>query len=68
MSTPRDLHFIPVFYLKRWANLSGKLVEYTIKHDKLIAKLVGPRSTGYETDLYAFNELPGLTSNDRSSH
>ena len=58
MSTPRDHHFIPVFYLKQWANLNGKLVEYTIKHGKLIAKVVGPRSTGYETDLYAFNELP----------
>jgi hypothetical protein len=57
MSTPRDHHFIPAFLLKQWDRQNGKLVEYTIKHGKLIAKPVGPHSTGYEFDLYAFNEL-----------
>jgi uncharacterized protein DUF4238 len=57
MSTPRDNHFIPAFLLKQWAGQNGKLIEYTIKHGKLIAKPVGPHSTGYEFDLYAFNEL-----------
>jgi hypothetical protein len=58
MSAPRDHHFIPVFFLKKWAGVNGKVVEYSIKYGKLIAKPVGPRSTGYEFDLYAFNELP----------
>jgi Protein of unknown function (DUF4238) len=58
MSTPRDHHFIPAFFLRKWAGANGKLVEYTRKHDKLIARPVGPHSTGYELDLYAFNELP----------
>ena len=57
MSTPRDHHFIPAFLLKQWAGQNGKLIEYTIKHGKVIAKPVGPHSTGYEFDLYAFNEL-----------
>jgi hypothetical protein len=57
MSTPRDHHFIPAFLLKQWAGQNGKLIEYAIKHGKLIAKPVGPHSTGYELDLYAFNEL-----------
>lgn len=57
MSTPRDHHFIPAFLLRQWAGQHGKLIEYTIKHGKLIAKPVGPHSTGYEFDLYAFNEL-----------
>jgi hypothetical protein len=57
-SVPRDHHFIPVFLLKQWAAANGKLVEYTIKRHKLIAKPVGPRSTGFEVDLYAFDELP----------
>lgn len=57
MSTPRDHHFVPAFLLKQWAGPNGNLVEYTIKHNKLIAKSVGPHSTGYEFDLYAFNEL-----------
>jgi hypothetical protein len=30
MSTPRDHHFIPVFYLKQWVGSSGKLIEYSI--------------------------------------
>jgi hypothetical protein len=58
MSTPRDHHFMPVFVLKQWAAPDGKLIECTIKRRRLIAKRVGPRSTGYECDLYAFNELP----------
>jgi hypothetical protein len=36
-NTPRDHHFIPVFYLKQWVGPTNKLVEYSIKHDKLIA-------------------------------
>jgi Protein of unknown function (DUF4238) len=58
MSTPRDHHFIPVFYLKQWVGSSGKLIEYSIKHGKLVPKPVGPRGTGFETDLYSFPELP----------
>jgi hypothetical protein len=59
MSVPRDHHFLPVFYLKQWASYTdGKLLEYTIKHGKLISKRVGPRGTGFETDLYSFPELP----------
>ena len=58
MSVPRDHHFIPAFYLKQWAGPDGKLIEYTRKGGKVIAKPIGPRSTGYERDLYAFPELP----------
>ena len=58
-NAPRDHHFIPVFYLKQWVNpVSKKLIEYSIKHGKFIAKPVGPRGTGFETDLYSFPELP----------
>jgi Protein of unknown function (DUF4238) len=55
---PRDHHYIPVFYLKQWARLDRKLTEFTVKHGKLIAKSVGPKGTGFQTDLYAFPELP----------
>jgi hypothetical protein len=59
MSVPCDHHFLPVFYLGQWAShTDGKLIEYTIKHNKFIAKRVGPRGTGFETDLYSFPELP----------
>jgi hypothetical protein len=59
MNAPRDHHFIPVFYLKQWASSkTKKLLEYTLKHGRLIEKPVGPHGTGFETDLYAFPELP----------
>jgi len=62
MNAPRDHHFIPAFYLKQWVDGSGKLVEYSRKGGKLIPKPVGPRSTGFERDLYAFPELPAATA------
>jgi Protein of unknown function (DUF4238) len=56
---PRDHHFVPVFYLKQWASSStNKVIEYSIKHGKFLAKPVGPKGTGYQTDLYSFPELP----------
>jgi hypothetical protein len=58
MNAPIDHHFIPAFFLAQWADETGKLVEYTIKHGKLIAKPVGPRATGYEPHLYSFPDLP----------
>jgi hypothetical protein len=58
MNAPLDHHFIPAFFLAQWAGVDGKLVEYTIKHQKLIAKPVGPRATGFEAKLYSFPELP----------
>ena len=62
MSVPRDHHFIPAFYLSQWTGLDDKLVEYTKKRGKLIAKPVGPRSTGYETYLYKFPDLPSASA------
>jgi hypothetical protein len=58
MKYPIDHHFIPAFFLQQWTGSNNKLVEYTIRFGKLIAKPVGPRSTGYEPGLYSFPELP----------
>lgn len=55
---PRDHHYVPVFYLKQWCGPNKKLIEFTRKHGNFIAKPVGPKGTGFETDLYAFPELP----------
>jgi Protein of unknown function (DUF4238) len=59
MSKARDHHFIPVFYLKQWANEDGKLIEYSRPYrSKIVAKRVGPRATGFVTDLYSFPQCP----------
>jgi hypothetical protein len=55
---PRDHHFIPAFYLKQWCGTDKKLCEFSRPQGKLYAKRVGPDATGYQTDLYAFPELP----------
>ncbi|HUZ75939.1 MAG TPA: DUF4238 domain-containing protein [Stellaceae bacterium] len=62
MSEPHRHHFIPVFYLRQWHGPDDKLVEYTIKHRKLIAKPVSADSTGFKRDLYEFPELPSPLS------
>ena len=53
-----DHHFIPAFLLAQWVGANGKLIEYTKKAGKLIAKRVGPKATGFERELYSFPELP----------
>jgi hypothetical protein len=58
MNAPLDHHFIPAFFLAQWTDANGKLIEYTKKAGKVIAKSVGPRATGFERELYSFPELP----------
>jgi hypothetical protein len=58
MSIPRDHHFIPAFFLGQWTGPGGKLIEFSLKQNKLIAKPIGPKATGYQSDLYTFPELP----------
>jgi hypothetical protein len=58
MNAPLDHHFIPAFFLAQWTDANGKLIEYTKRAGKVIAKPVGPRATGFERELYSFPELP----------
>jgi hypothetical protein len=58
VSEPHKHHFIPAFYLRQWHGPDDKLIEYTIKHRKLIPKLVSADATGFQRDLYEFPELP----------
>lgn len=60
MNVPRDRHFIPAFYLKRWTT-GGKLIEFSMLRGKVVSKSVGSRGTGYERDLYSFPDLPEAT-------
>jgi hypothetical protein len=62
MSEPHRHHFIPTFYLRNWHGPDEKLVEYTIKHGKLIPKPVSADATGFQRDLYEFPELPSPLS------
>ncbi|MBB4096673.1 DUF4238 domain-containing protein [Sphingomonas kyeonggiensis] len=53
MPAPRKHHYLPQFFIKRWANADGRVVEYRRPRDDLIRKLRYPAETGYLIDLYA---------------
>lgn len=56
---PRDHHYIPVFYLKRWTTGDDhKLYEYSRPYRDVVCRRVGPKATGWERDLYSYPELP----------
>lgn len=52
MSQPNRHHYLPVFYLKRWAGARGRVWRYYRPHDRVVASEVGPDFTGYEEGLY----------------
>lgn len=56
MSIPSDHHFLPQFYLKRWAR-GGKLYRYVRPREgkPVHQKRVSPAAIGYEKDLYAYS-------------
>jgi hypothetical protein len=61
MSKAGKHHFIPVFYLKRWAGDDKRLWEYRRRHDGIRSKRVYPDATGYVHGLYS---VPGLPAQD----
>ena len=52
-----DHHYLPKFYLKKWAATDGTVLRYyrlvLPTGDKIIEKRVGPRGAGFEPGLYA---------------
>lgn len=52
-------HYIPEFYLKRWA-IAGELVEFSKPYGTEVKpKRVSPKQTGWGKWLYALDGLPG---------
>lgn len=52
---PRDHHFLPAFYLRRWGNAEGNLVQFSIPFEtKVVAKPKHSKATGFVRDLYRF--------------
>ncbi|MBS0377137.1 MAG: DUF4238 domain-containing protein [Proteobacteria bacterium] len=61
MSEPVDHHFIPIFYLKRWAGADGKVAVYSRKGGRVIVSRLSPRSTGFERGLYTLDRVEPAT-------
>jgi hypothetical protein len=59
MSEPIDHHYLPVFYLSRWAGEDGRVCRFQRLHGGLVkAKRILPKGTAYEPGLYAVRGLP----------
>jgi len=55
---PRRHHYAPVFYLKRWAGVDGKVEQFSRPAGQDVkARRVSPTATGFADNLYA---MPGL--------
>ena len=55
-------HFIPKFYLKRWAGSDRRLCEFTKPYNPVVARMTYPDGTGYVRGLYKFDT--GSPDND----
>lgn len=53
MSVPSKHHYLPQFFMRRWADARGKVTEYRRPRDQLVRKYQYPAQTGYLVDLYA---------------
>lgn len=53
MSIPEAHHFLPEFYLRRWANAQGEVIEFSRPYKKVAWKRRHPAATGYQPNLYA---------------
>ena len=58
LSIRRDHHYVPKFYLKRWALTDGQLCEYKRGRGRIHTRSTYPKGTGYERDLYRVEGLP----------
>jgi hypothetical protein len=56
-------HYIPVFYLKQWADIDGRLCEFSKPHDVVKSYRKYPDATGYMRGLYTFSGLPPAAAN-----
>jgi hypothetical protein len=56
-------HYLPVFYLKQWAGVDGRLCEFSRPYKVVRPRMTHPDGTGYVRGLYEFGYLtPELTN------
>jgi hypothetical protein len=68
-NNPINHHYVPVFYLQRWASGKDKRLWYYQKNVKgnIVERRIGPKSTGYEPSLNTLKakEFSGINSNQK---
>jgi hypothetical protein len=50
-------HYIPRFYLRRWADNERKVCRFSKPYDRIVPKMVSTRGTGGEDGLYALKSV-----------
>ena len=64
MSDPSKHHFVPIFYLKQWADAADdKLATYYRPHKDVVVKRYAPSAVGYERQLYTLEGYAADTRN-----
>ena len=53
MSVPKKHHYLPEFFMQRWADAEGKVTEYRRPREDLVVKQKHPAATGYMPELYS---------------
>jgi len=65
MAEPHKHHFLPVFYLKNWAQNEGKLVQFSRPYKNIVKpQRKHPDGTGYIDKLYAIEGFGGAVSQE----
>jgi hypothetical protein len=65
VSKERKHHYIPIFYLSRWASPSDhRLAYFKRERGKLIADRISPKNTGYERGLNSLAATQEVTKRE----
>ena len=62
VSNPIRHHYVPVFYLKRWAGPDGRIIEFSRPYREVKPRRTFPAGTGFEERLY---DAPAFTDQRR---
>lgn len=55
MSDPKKHHYLPEFYLKRWAGEDSKVTEFSRPRCDVVTKRKSPSATGFQRELYTIH-------------
>ena len=58
MTDNQDHHYVPQFLLRGWCGKNGKLTVYSRRKGRAVTSQLSPRSTGFESNLYTFEQVP----------
>jgi len=57
-------HYIPIFYTKKWANIDGKIIEFSrpYSESQVIDRRKYPSATGFRKNIYTLKNLSDETT------